>query len=75
MEIYQNLGGNSSVSGYEIANESIAVYFKDGTAYLYNYQITGTDNVEQMKTLAIEGIGLNSFIMRHVRKAYAAKLR
>lgn len=75
MEIYKNLGGNSSARAYEIGNDSITVQFSDGTVYLYTYQSAGRDNIEQMKALAIAGRGLNSFIMRQVRKAYAVKLR
>jgi hypothetical protein len=75
MEIYKNLNGNSSARAYEIGIDSITVHFSDGTVYLYTNQSAGRDNIERMKTLAIAGRGLNSFIMLHVRKAYAAKLR
>jgi len=75
VETYLNLGGNSNVIGYEIARESITVYFGDGSAYLYTYQSAGNENVEEMKRLAMAGQGLNSFIKRIVNKAYAAKLK
>ena len=75
MESYRNLGGDSGVRAYEIGDDSIKVQFSDGSAYLYNYQSAGRSNIEEMKVLAIAGRGLNSFIMRHVKKAYAAKLR
>lgn len=73
MELYKNLGGNSSVRGYEIGIDSITVIFTDGWKYLYTYQSAGRDVVEQMKVLAIAGRGLNSFIMLHAKKAYASK--
>ena len=75
MEHYRNLNGDSGVSAYEIGGDFIKVEFKDGSLYLYNYEKTDQQNVEYMKTLAISGSGLNSFISRTVRKAYAAKLR
>jgi hypothetical protein len=75
MEKYKNLGGDSDVNRYEIGNDSIKVQFNDGSIYLYNYQSAGQSKIEQMKVLAQAGTGLNSFIMRNVRKAYAAKLR
>jgi len=75
MERYKNLGGDSGISAYEIGNDSITVQFSSGSVYLYTYQSAGRDNIEHMKKLAITGEGLNSFIMRNVRKAYAAKLR
>lgn len=75
MEQYRNLGGNSGVSAYEIAADSITVLFNTGAEYIYTYQSAGRENIEQMKALAISGRGLNSFIMLNVRTAYAAKLR
>lgn len=75
MERYKNLGGDSSIRAYEIEGDSIKVQFNDGSIYLYTHQSAGHDNVEKMKSLALAGTGLNSYIMRHVRKAYAAKLR
>jgi hypothetical protein len=75
MERYKNLGGNSDVIAYEIENESIAVQFNDSAIYLYNYRSAGEVNIEKMKTLAVAGRGLNSFIMKQARKRYAAKLR
>ncbi len=70
---YKNLGGNSNVRAYEIGSDSITVQFGDGSIYLYNYQSAGRDNVERMKSLAIAGRGLNSFIMRYAKKSYASK--
>jgi hypothetical protein len=75
MEHYRNLNGNSDVLSYEIGRDSIEVEFRDGSLYLYNYATTGQTIVDHMKALAIAGSGLNSFISKTVRKAYAAKLR
>jgi hypothetical protein len=75
MERYKNLGGDSSVVAYEIGNDSLTVQFSDGSVFLYNYQSSGRSNIEQMKALAIAGNGLNSYIIRHVKKAYSARLR
>lgn len=75
MERYKNLGGDSNVVAYEIGSDSIKVRFGDGSIYTYTYQSAGQSNIEQMKTLAIAGHGLNSFINRVVRKRYASKSR
>ena len=75
MEKYKNSGGDSGITAYEIGVDSVTVQFSDGSVYLYNYQSAGRENIEQMKKLAAAGEGLNSYIMRNVRKAYAAKLR
>ena len=73
MEQYKNLSGQSGVSSYEIGNDSIKVRFKDGHVYLYNNASAGRTNIEHMKSLAIAGRGLNSFINTTVRKNYASK--
>lgn len=74
MERYNNLGKNSGVSAYEIGAESITVQFSSGAVYLYTYKSAGSSNIEKMKLLAVAGKGLNSFIMRNVRKGYESKL-
>jgi len=75
MELYKNLGGDSSVRGFEIGIDSITVIFTDGWKYLYTYQKAGRETVEQMKGLAVAGMGLNSFIMKHAKYAYTKKWR
>ena len=75
MERYKNLGGNSNVIAYEIGIDFITVEFSDKSRYLYNYQSAGSENIEQMKKLAVAGRGLNSFINRVVKYKYAKKLR
>jgi hypothetical protein len=74
MEIYKNLGGDSSVVGYELADNNIKIKFCDGAVYLYDGVNTGRMNVEEMKKLAVKGQGLNGFINRYIRNNYAAKL-
>ena len=75
MKQYKNLGGDSGVSAFEIGDDSIKVQFRDSSVYLYTNRSAGAQNIEQMKALALRGEGLNSFINKHVRKAYASKLR
>lgn len=75
MERYRNLGRNSGIRAYEIRKDSIIIQFSDGGTYLYNYSSAGSLNIEKMKTLALRGQGLNSFISITIRKKYASKLR
>jgi len=75
MERYKNLGGDSGVSAYEIGVESITVQFSDGSLYLYTYKSAGRNNIEKMKSLALAGEGLNSYIMKNVKNSYESKLR
>ncbi len=73
MNRYKNLGGNSNVAAYEIAEDSITVRFNNGAMYLYNNSIPGGMLVEKMKQLAINGSGLNSLISSQVKKKYYQK--
>jgi hypothetical protein len=73
MDRYKNLGGNSNVATYEIGHDSIKVQFFDKSTYLYTYQSAGAAKVEQMKLLAMNGKGLNSYIKKIVNKQYAEK--
>jgi hypothetical protein len=75
MERYRNLGGDSSVAQYETGPDFMRVQFRDGSIYLYTNASAGAPNIEHMKQLAAGGQGLNSFIMRAVRKAYARRER
>ena len=70
MQRYANIGGNSSIVGFEIEPTRIRVMFSDGSLYSYSYASAGRSNVEQMKQLALSGYGLNAFIMRYVRNNY-----
>ena len=71
---YRNLGGDSGVSAYEIGNDFIKVQFSDGFIYLYSYRKPGSIHVEQMKILAQNGNGLNSYINEKVKYKYEYKL-
>lgn len=70
MEQYLNRNGNSNVAHYQIELDRILVQFRDGSVYSYSYRKAGQFHVDQMKILAKQGCGLNSYIMRHVRKLY-----
>lgn len=75
MQRYLNLGGNSNVHSFEIADDSITVIFNGGATYLYTIASTGFANISKMKELAIAGHGLNSFIGRVIKKDFARRLR
>ncbi len=49
---------------------NIMVQFKNGEIYTYTYDSAGEDNVEEMKRLAQNGGGLNSFILTNVKYDY-----
>ncbi|MEK7618099.1 MAG: hypothetical protein AAB410_03045 [Patescibacteria group bacterium] len=68
MAIYKNLNGSSGVESYKIGSDFIRVRFDKPTkshgcnTYLYTYNMTGRENVEQMKKFAEQGSGLGGFI-------------
>lgn len=75
MTPYRNLNGDSNVVAYEANEDSIHVIFKNGTCrnYLYNAVRPGSAVVEQMKALAVQGRGLNSYISSVVKDNYTRK--
>ncbi len=75
MTPYRNLNGDSNVVAYEANEDSIHVIFKNGTCrnYLYNVVRPGRAVVEQMKALAVQGRGLNSYISSVVKDNYTRK--
>jgi hypothetical protein len=70
MQSYKNLGGNSNIRAFAIGVDYIDVQFNGGAVYRYSYRSAGQDKVEQMKVLARNGCGLNSYIMRKARMDY-----
>lgn len=75
MQIYKNLGGNSNISSFEMGTDFIDVQFNGGAIYRYSYKSAGSNHIEYMKTLAIQGYGLNSYINRNVRKNYECRIQ
>lgn len=71
MEVYKNFSGKSSVYAYIIGADYISIQFKNLKVYNYTYSRAGAGNVERMKTLAKQGLGLNTFIKRYVNSNYS----
>ncbi len=63
------------MTAYEVGHHSITLEFSDGDVYRYTYQSAGKEVVEYMIKLAQEGKGLNTYVSRRVRAAYAEKLK
>ena len=70
MPLYKDLDGDSGIRSYEIGDSFIMVTFDGGKTYRWSYAKAGRFHVEQMKKLAEYGDGLNSYIMRNVKKLY-----
>lgn len=71
---YKNLNGNSSILEYEIGADFIDIIYQD-SMYHFTYASAGKNNIEQMKLLAKQGYGLNSYLLRHCPKDFAYKTK
>jgi hypothetical protein len=72
---YLNLGKASKVAAYELKKDGITIRFTDHTVYRYTNQSADPKNIKQMKTLAIAGKGLGTFIDANVKDRYLRKVR
>ncbi|RYC50380.1 hypothetical protein [Flagellimonas olearia] len=71
MPVYSNKRGNSPITDYEIFDNAITIWFKGGKAYTYSYDgPAGKYHVDEMKTLAKNGIGLSAYITNNVKFDY-----
>lgn len=74
MAWYKNLGGDSGIDSYNVGLDRIIITFNTGASYEYTYHSAGVDHIENMKSLAKQGQGLNSYIYKYVKKRYSRKL-
>ena len=75
MKAYEDLSGNSGITGYRISEDdnSMDIEFRSGKTYTYTRQSVGFTNFEVMKALATAGAGLCRFLTE-VRSQYTAKV-
>jgi len=73
MQTYRNLSGVSGVAAYEIGSDYIKVEFKDGMTYVYTHRSAGEQKIEEMKKLALNGSGLNTYINKYAKHDYESK--
>lgn len=72
---YKNLSGASKVARYEITKDTITIRFADSSVYIYSNQSATPGNISKMKTLAVAGKGLGTFIEANVKDLYMRKVR
>lgn len=70
MDRYNNR--RSGVKGYSFGDTYITVYFKSGGIYTYTFSSCSELDILNMKILAVENIGLNTYINQH-KPGYASK--
>lgn len=72
---YKNLHGNSNVKCYNISENYIDIeFYNTPLVYRYSNVIPGIHVLNEIKRLAIQGYGLNSFINRYVKKNYEKRI-
>lgn len=66
MKQYLNKNGGSGVTHYQIGEDYIDIKF-EGTSTIYTYtnSLNGKNHIDNMKKLALNGIGLSSYIAEH----------
>ena len=72
---YKNLSADSKVAAYELKKDGITIRFTDHTVYRYTNQSADPRNISKMKSLAIAGKGLGTFIDANVKDRYLRKVR
>lgn len=55
----------SGVRGYETGKDFIKVYFQNNACYTYSYSSAGKKVVDKMKKLALQQLGLSTYISQH----------
>lgn len=72
---YKNTSGDSTVARYHIAKDAMTIRFADDSVYLYTNQSIEPGNISKMKTLALAGKGLGTFIKTTAKDRFARKVR
>lgn len=72
MERYRNSSGNSPITHFEIAENSISVWFKGGkkNPYIYPVRKIGNYHFQQLIQRANSGKGLSTYINQNVRNDF-----
>ena len=72
---YKNLSGDSKVAKFEIKKDAVTIRFTDHTVYRYTNQSADPANISKMKSLALAGKGLGTFIEANVKNRFLRKIR
>lgn len=69
---YKNLSNSSNVDWFEIGEEFLRVkFFNTSKIYQYSYRgKAGKKDVDIIKSLAVNGMGLNSYILKYLKEKY-----
>ena len=73
MKTYADRDLRTNIVAYEYTDTSITVEFLDGMRYEYTAESAGQSIIDQLKSAADAGHGLNGLIMRVAKLKYARK--
>ncbi len=59
-------GKPTGIRGFEYDDQSITVYFTTGASYHYTYVSASPDHIENMKQLANQQEGLNTYLTKAI---------
>jgi len=72
---YKNLNGTSNVKCYNISENYIDIeFYNTPLVYRYSNVVPGRQVLNELKRLAIQEYGLNSYINRYVKKNYESRI-
>lgn len=67
--------GEGAVRAYQAGDDFIRLQFADGKIYRYTNESAGPEKIFRMKLLAEAGVGLATYVNKHVKEAYAERER
>ncbi|MBV1908370.1 MAG: hypothetical protein KUG78_03555 [Kangiellaceae bacterium] len=74
MEKYISFGGDPKVSAFDILSDSIRIHLANGDIFLYSNSGAGAHNIEQMKSIAVNGGPLNNYILNNMMGRHDLKI-
>lgn len=74
MTSYKNLAGNVGICSYELGEDKIRIKFHSRKSFLFDYQNTGEEHIDEMQHLATQGYGLYNYIEENITENDAVAL-
>lgn len=65
MTHYKNLAGKVGICSYELGEKTIKIQFHTHKSRFYSAQNTHEEHIDKMMHLAIQGYGLNDYIIEN----------
>lgn len=75
MKIYMNFAADSGIDAYDYGHDWVQIQFKDGSIFEYTRGSAGSQIIEAMKSRALLGKDLYSFIQTHAGTLHSRRLR